>query len=507
LGDKFEEEEKEVDQAVDTLNAKSGGNWLLKRVWWEKTEDVYEQIKEVFNHVMDTRMQFISERNKLDRELDIFYGEMGIEQGPLHDVLSHAQDLMDKDKKEQGYLNKKEQAFVKKLSGKDRELEQLKLDVKAIQELDNKIDEALDTLFKQIDVCNQYEQKAWDNFKEIARELNDQEARKLYYDTEGLYKDIQKVQSYISGTFASYFKQTIQSAHEHTTKISSQMNSLKGEGVDLVKEAEVLEKDDELPSKKIEAKTKSKPVQKGWLSGIGDWFSNIGSWFFNLLPKSVQAWFIKEEKKVEGVYDSVKKTVKHDYELTSDAIGKRVDDLHDEVQRAEHSVEDYFGYGSDDSKDASAKKTTTDHPVHPSTPPVVPPSNPPTDTHSDAAPVDHHDAAPTFKAPTTSAPTDHPVHPSTPPVVPPSSTPPTDHSAGPPKPAGPGRSITNHFKVPTPPTTLPAPTDHPAAPSFKPPTTPPTDHSTAAPKHDDASHSAAPPSPSAFAPPSFKPSK
>src|SRR3989338_8245240 len=116
---------------------------------------------------------------------------------------------MEKEKSEQGYLDKKEQAFVQKLSGKERDLEQLKLDIKAIQEVDAKVDEALDTLFKQIDVCNQYEQKAWDNFKEIARELDDKEALKLYYATEGLYKDVQKVQAYLSGTFSEYFTQLI----------------------------------------------------------------------------------------------------------------------------------------------------------------------------------------------------------------------------------------------------------------------------------------------------------
>ena len=307
-------EQEHIDHAVDTINAKSGGNWLLKRVWWEKTEDVYEQIKEVFNKVMDTRMRFISEYNKLNRALDIFYSEIGIEQGPLQDLLSHAQDLMQKEEKEQGYLDKKEQAFVKKLKGKEREVEQIKLDVKAIQELDSKLDEAFEVLFKQIDVCNQYEQKAWNNFKEIARELNDKEARKLYYDTEGLYKDIQKVSEYISGAFATYFNQTIQSAHDHTTKISSQMNSLKHEGVNLVKEAEILEKDEEPAPKKIVKKVERKNIKKGWWYSLGESFGKFIDHIINLLPKSVQQWFGKEITKAEKEYDQLKQEGEKEYE-------------------------------------------------------------------------------------------------------------------------------------------------------------------------------------------------
>lgn len=324
-----------IDNAVDTINAKSGGNWLLKRVWWEKTEEIYEQIKEVFNRVMDTRMRFISDYNKLNRSLDIFYSEVGIEQGPLRDLLSHAQDLINKEEKEQGYLNKREQAFVFKLKGKERDLEQLKLDVKAIQELDAKLDEAFEVLFKQIDVCNQYEQKAWDNFKEIARELNDKEARKLYYDTEGLYKDIKKVSGYISGEFASYFDQTIQSAHDHTSKISAQMNTLKNEGIDLVKQAEILEKDEEPAPKKTTKKVKQKAVSNGWWYKLGEHVGKFIDMVVSWIPKPVRVWFGKEDKQVDAEYEKLKK----DSEKYAAPVEKEIDKIEKSAEPDIQSIE------------------------------------------------------------------------------------------------------------------------------------------------------------------------
>ncbi len=325
-------EQESIDHAVDTINAKSGGNWLLKRVWWEKTEEVYEQIKEEFNKVMDTRMRFISEYNKLNRSLDIFYSEIGIEQGPLRDLLSHAQDLMDKEHKEQGYLNKREQAFVFKLKGKERDLEQLKLDVKAIQELDAKLDEAFEMLFKQIDVCNQYEQKAWDNFKEIARELNDKEARKLYYDTEGLHKDVQKVSDYISGAFSTYFNQTIQSAHDHTSKISSQMNVLKNEGIDLVKQAEILEKDEVPTAKKVVKESKAKQ-KKGWWYSLGQKIGKFVDMLVSYLPKSVRVWFVKETKEVDAEYEKLKREGDQEYDKLQKEVDADVAPLEKEVDQ------------------------------------------------------------------------------------------------------------------------------------------------------------------------------
>ena len=210
-------------------------------MWWEKTEGVYEQIKQVFNEIMNARMDYISQRNRLDRELDISYGQIGLEEGELQDIIDYCLDFVKKEKPEQGFLNKQQEDLYNALQHKQHDLEQIKLDLKALQAVDQKIDEALDTLFKQIDVANQYEQKAWDNFKDIARELNDKIARKSYYETEGLLKDIQSVHLYITSQFSSYFNQTLQTARTHSQSISSQVQALKQSGVDLKKQAGVLE--------------------------------------------------------------------------------------------------------------------------------------------------------------------------------------------------------------------------------------------------------------------------
>ena len=56
---------------------------------------------------------------------------------------------MDKEKKNKAILIKRT-CICSKTCGKERTLEQLKLDIKGIQELDHKIDEALDTFFNKL---------------------------------------------------------------------------------------------------------------------------------------------------------------------------------------------------------------------------------------------------------------------------------------------------------------------------------------------------------------------
>jgi len=321
--EKVSPEDQAVEGEIDTLEREGSGNWLLKRVWWEKTEPVYEQIKQVFNDIMNARMDFISQRNRLDRELDVAYGQIGLEEGELQDMLDYCLNLAKQEKKEQGFLTKEEETLYNTLQHKQHDLEQIKLDVKALQEVDQKIDEALEALFKQIDIANQYEQKAWENFKEIARELNDKVARKSYYETEGLLKDIQNVQTYITGEFATYFNQTLQSARSHSQSISSQVNTLKQAGVDLKQQLDALERTQEAErvkkeiaehDKDFEAAEKKKQEQKTKSAQAQDMMNQVlfhvkDAWLhfvdrvlhgFSGFISRVKGWFIKEETDLQN---------------------------------------------------------------------------------------------------------------------------------------------------------------------------------------------------------------
>lgn len=348
-----------IDSEVDTFEQEGSGNWLLKRVWWEKTEPVYEQIKQVFNDIMNARMDFISQRNRLDRELDISYGQIGLEEGELQDIVDYCLDLSRQEKKEQGFLNKKEEDLYNVLQNKQRDLEQIKLDVKALRAVDQKIDEALDTLFKQIDVANQYEQKAWDNFKDIARELNDKIARKSYYETEGLLKDIQNIHSYITTQFSTYFNQILQSARTHSQGISTQVHSLKQSGVDLKKQAEALEhaQEAERAKKEIEehekeaiAAEKKKEIKKeaaqGWVSYLMQSAKNVIVFTYARIldiasstVSTVKGWFVKEEKVIKAREKALKGKIKTEEALVEKKLEAFPQEVQQDIEQEKKAVE------------------------------------------------------------------------------------------------------------------------------------------------------------------------
>jgi len=313
-------------------------------------------------------MAFFSNRSKLDKALDQFYQNIGLEQGPLQDILHFTLEILDKEKQQDGYLSKKEQALLVKVQDKQRALEQLKKDVDAIEVLDTKADEALEVVLQQINMCNKYEQQAWENFKNIARELNDKEARKQYYDTKGLLSDIEKINTYLTGSFSQYFNQTIQSAQDHMKSIAAQMSTLKNDGVDLKKEAEKLEEDDieeEKEKKESEKKEPKKVVKKtGILNTVTGWFSSITQtvkgWWTTLYLKvfSIFSKETKDSKKTEDSKDKKTSDKKNDTEKKDLDDVKKTDST-DKPPVVEDKMKDIFGDNDTDSH--SSKAVSAEH--------------------------------------------------------------------------------------------------------------------------------------------------
>ncbi len=235
------------EDVIDTTQAReTSGNWVFKNYWWRKIEEEISTIKDIFEKVMGTQRDFFVKRSNLDKDLDVFYLKIGFEQGPLENIIKFCLDTIEKEKNKKNLiLNKKEADLFEKIKEKQRDLEQLKEDTKSIQELDHKVDAALEILLSQIDVCNKYQQAAWDIFKKVSHELNDKIARKQYYVVKGLAENAQHVLEYISGPFSLYFEQLEEATKKHMGDIESKIEELSKAELDLRKETEILEKDEE----------------------------------------------------------------------------------------------------------------------------------------------------------------------------------------------------------------------------------------------------------------------
>lgn len=280
-----EPEKKEKPIGIDTVSLENPqGNWLFKRIWWERAEERYEKIRLLVDAVWESRTIFFVKRNELDRNvLDPFYLNIGIGQGELQTILSELLDFFEKHREQQGELTEQERMLYESIETEEETLKQLKLDIEAVANLDHAIDDALGNLMNQINRVRQFERQAWDNFKEIAHILNDTKARELYYMIEGAARNIKNISIYLEQDFFNHFTKLVNEATKHITRVQNQIEALKEKGFNFKRQTEQLEQKQELQEEEEEEEEVKPKPKLGWGGWILSLFKNAFNAIFSII--------------------------------------------------------------------------------------------------------------------------------------------------------------------------------------------------------------------------------
>jgi len=239
---------------LDTTGIDAGGNWVIKRAFWEQAEKVYEKIMKANNGLYDQQVKFVKSRGEIDKTSDAAFRELGFEQGKLAELLENLIEEVKEQREQEGDLDEKEREFLQTLKQKQNDLEQLKLNLKAVGELEDSLNKVMSNLNQQVSACRKYEKQAWEHFKSIGKELNDKKARLLFYEMEGFLKTVEKNRDYVTKDLWNYFNDSIEQVKDHLKKIEDEVDQLQKKGTDFTKEFERFEKaDKEKDEKEIEA--------------------------------------------------------------------------------------------------------------------------------------------------------------------------------------------------------------------------------------------------------------
>lgn len=224
---------------IDTMNLEEAqGNWLFKRIWWERALERYEKIQALVSQVWEYRMQYFLKRSELDRStLDPFYVSVGLSQGELQEVIAEIASKLDAERQQEGTLDQQERALSQELQTERESLQELKTVVDNIMELDHAIDDALNRLLEQANKTRDYERESWTSFKQISQELSDAKARDLYYKMDMYMRNIKDIQRYLQQDFAHYFQETTNKLSAEVERVKNVVQSLKEKGVDLKKQS------------------------------------------------------------------------------------------------------------------------------------------------------------------------------------------------------------------------------------------------------------------------------
>ena len=132
----------------------------------------------------------------------------------------------------------------------------------------------------QINRVRQFEEQAWQNFREIARILDDTKARELYYIIEGTARNIKNISTYLERDFFSHFNTLINEATKHVTRVQNQIKALKEKGVNFKRQSELLKQTEPTPAENEDEDEEVAPKPKlgwfGWImSGIKNAFNSV----------------------------------------------------------------------------------------------------------------------------------------------------------------------------------------------------------------------------------------
>lgn len=260
---------------IDTASLQDpSGNWLYKRIWYEKAERRYGQIKEAVNNVMDSRMYFFEQRVNLDRVLfDPFYANIGLSRGELKESVGTLIEQLQSVPAKTAAKKQQKAVAIGALQDEKERIEMLQKDIDSIGNIDHAIDDALTKLMNQINTCRQYEQQAWEYLRAIARELSDKVARDHYYAMDAIWKNVKNVQRYIQGEYAMHFAELMQEAQKRTEAVTQTIQQLKEKGIDLKKMAATALQPEPAPEEPEEAEE----VEEAPMSWFG-WIIHIITW-------------------------------------------------------------------------------------------------------------------------------------------------------------------------------------------------------------------------------------
>lgn len=319
--------EDEEIVGIDTVDLEEPqGNWLFKRLWWERAEEKYEEIRALEAQVLELRMPFFMKRTEVDRTiLDPFYLHVAKDRGALEVLLADISDFLASEEMQEGALNEEERGMRDQLQAERETLEQLQKNIQAILNHDHELDAAISTLMEQLSRVSEYEREAWNYFKEIGRVLNDNKAREYVLKMKNIYRNIKEIQEYIEERFALYFDQLIATIKENAEQVQIEMDRLQEKGINLKEQLSQIKGETRTHEEEVEERPKPKPDNRTFLERyIIDPVASFFGLMWDGLVAIVQ-WpydLIFGSKKPEPVREIVAEEVTSEPEAESESVSE-----------------------------------------------------------------------------------------------------------------------------------------------------------------------------------------
>ncbi len=90
---------------LDTTEVDGGGNWLNKRIWYERSQGIFGEIREMAKTGIDIRVQFSNEVNAVGQKIEVFWETVDYTKGELDDKFKEILTMLETEQKLTGDLS------------------------------------------------------------------------------------------------------------------------------------------------------------------------------------------------------------------------------------------------------------------------------------------------------------------------------------------------------------------------------------------------------------------
>lgn len=223
------------------------GNWMKKKEWLKRAYETHDQMQRLAVDIQNSRNAFNQKFNSIDEELDLFYKNYGVQQGKLDELFSNISGFLEKkkqrdlaalaaDKQQDKILERDYQARVEaietEVKGNKTSLEQLKLNMQSIEELDRSIAQRLTQLDEQINQAMQLVTRGNDTINALWQIIDDSIARTRYYElVNNIFAPLQAIHTYLTSTLQQDFDQVAGTIRQQIAKVLDDTRQLESVGL------------------------------------------------------------------------------------------------------------------------------------------------------------------------------------------------------------------------------------------------------------------------------------
>lgn len=223
------------------------GNWMKKKEWLKRAYETHDQMQRLAIDIQNSRNAFNQKFNSIDEELDLFYKNYGVQQGKLDELFSSILTFIEKkkqrelaalavEKQQDKILERDYQAKVEEIEAgvknNKTSLEQLKLNMQSIEELDRSIGQRLTQLDQQINQAMQLVSQGNDTINALWQIIDDSIARTRYYElVNNVFAPLQAIHTYLTSTLQQDFDQVAGTIRQQIAKVQDDTRQLESIGL------------------------------------------------------------------------------------------------------------------------------------------------------------------------------------------------------------------------------------------------------------------------------------